>query len=178
MENTLATWLNKEIEDRGWSQRELARRANISHTTISQVIAEVRQPSWDFCASIARALGEPVDHVFVLAGLKRPPLPAVEEEKEALGILRGLSASVRQSAMTMLRALAREEGTAVGESRIPYLVQDDAYIRELVTEFQKVPEEWRDVVIDEVRRVQRFSSLPPARLIGEDDEKKRDNAAL
>lgn len=170
----MATWLNKEIESRGWSQRELARRSGISHTTISQVIAEVRQPTWDFCASIARALGEPIDNVFVLAGLKRPPLPPVEEEKEALGILRSLSSSLRHAAMTMLRALAREETNAP----IPYVTQDDAYIRELVQEFEKVPDEWKDVVIDEVRRVQRFSSLPSVHLIGEDNEEERDASTV
>jgi transcriptional regulator with XRE-family HTH domain len=180
MSDNLVSWLIKELEERGWSHRELARRAGLSQTTVSQVISQQRKPTWDFCAVVAKALGEPVDRVFVLAGLKRPLPPPVEEEHEALGILRGLSASVRGTAMTMLRALAREEGVpaGVGESQSLYVIEDDAHLRELVEEFQKVPDEWKDVVIDEVRRVQRFSSLPPMRLIGEDDiEEERDQPA-
>ena len=116
-----------------------------------------------------------MDGVFVLAGLKRPPLPAVEEESEALSILRSLSASLRHAAMTMLRALAREE---TGTTQTPYIARDDAYIRELVQEFDKVPDEWKGVAIDEIRRVQRFSTLPAARLIGEDNEEKRGAPAV
>ena len=180
MENTLATWLNMKLQSRGWSQRELARRAGVSHTTVSQVISKVRQPTWDFCASVAVALGEPIDEVFILAGLKNPLPPAVEEEREAIRILRSLSTTVRNVAMTVLRAIAGEStnadiSTGLAESVVPYDVLDDAYIHELLEEYQKVPDEWKAMVIQEVTRVRQFSELPATRFVGENEEER--NAA-
>jgi transcriptional regulator with XRE-family HTH domain len=77
METELTPWLIRELDTRGWSQRELGRRAGISQTTVSQVLSYQRQPTWDFCASIARAFRVPEDEVFRLAGLKPPLPPAV-----------------------------------------------------------------------------------------------------
>ncbi len=102
----LATWLSAELERRGWSIRELARRADISHASISSVISGQYSPSWDFCASIAPALDRQVEDVFRLAGLL-PSLPSpVAEEQEAVAILRELSAGELATVMRMLRGLA------------------------------------------------------------------------
>jgi transcriptional regulator with XRE-family HTH domain len=106
MANELVTWLEEELESRGWSQRELARRAGIAHTTVSYVLAGRQAPSWDFCAAIAEALGLAPTEVFVLAGLLPPPLPAVAEETEAVAILRELDPEARAHALAMLRGLA------------------------------------------------------------------------
>ena len=101
----LVSWLIRELDERAWSHRELARRAGISQTTVSQVIAGQRQPTWDFCAVIADPLGVPVDEVFVRAGLKPSLPPAVEEERDAVAILRALPPLVRDTVMVQLRAL-------------------------------------------------------------------------
>ena len=65
----LTTWLSTELERRGWSIRELARRANISHTWIANVLSGQRPASWDFCAAIAQALLKQPEEVFRLASL-------------------------------------------------------------------------------------------------------------
>ena len=49
--------------------RELARRANVSTSTVSRVVSGELKPSWDFCAAIARPLDEPILTIFKLAGL-------------------------------------------------------------------------------------------------------------
>lgn len=77
----LIGWLSEELEQRGWSHRELARRAGLSQAAISTVIAGQRKAGWDFCASIARAFNEPPLRVFQLAGLL-PPAPVDEEAPE------------------------------------------------------------------------------------------------
>ena len=64
-------WMNKTLEDRGWSARELARRAGISHTYISNIASGKRLPTWDFCAAIAGPLGMSPIVVFQKAGLIR-----------------------------------------------------------------------------------------------------------
>lgn len=72
MENDLVTYLNAELAERGWSLRELARRAGLSHALISLVLSEQRDATWDFCAKVAGALGEPPAKFFRMAGLQRP----------------------------------------------------------------------------------------------------------
>ena len=53
VENELVPWLNIILEDLGWSQRELARRAGIAHSGVSHVLSYQRKPTWDFCAAVA-----------------------------------------------------------------------------------------------------------------------------
>lgn len=74
MNNKLSYWINDELGKKGWSQRELARRAKVSHATISRVIAGQVEPTFDFCAAIAAQFGEMPEYVFRKAGLL-PELP-------------------------------------------------------------------------------------------------------
>ena len=112
MSDELVVWLTEAIEARGWSMRELARRAGLSHATVSQVLSQQQKPTWNFCAAIARPLRVPEDTIFILAGLKRRPPPAVDEEREVVAIVRSLPVDVRQWMMVMLRGLAREHSVA------------------------------------------------------------------
>lgn len=180
MRSKLVPWLISELDERGWSHRELARRAGFSQTTVSQVIAENRSPTWDFCAGVAQALGVPVDEVFTLAGLKRPLPPPVAEEREVLALLRGLSDGVRQVVLTILRALARGEPEVaiparVYEPPVGYRAEDEAWIRELVEELRQVPEDWRQEAVRQIQFVARMASRPAVRMVGE-DEGERDGA--
>ncbi|HXV44153.1 MAG TPA: helix-turn-helix transcriptional regulator [Anaerolineae bacterium] len=74
MADKLIIWLSDELKRRGWSHRELARRAEISQTAVSTVVSGERKPGWDFCAAIARALGEPPETIMRMAELL-PTLP-------------------------------------------------------------------------------------------------------
>lgn len=67
-------WLYQQIDKRGWSQSELARRAKVSRTAISNVLNNNRQPGTDLCLAIADAFKMPPEHVFRAAGLL-PPNP-------------------------------------------------------------------------------------------------------
>ena len=71
MSKRLSNWISEELSNKGWSGRELARRANISHTTVLDVVKGKRRPTWDFCASIAPVLGKNPAEVFALADLMR-----------------------------------------------------------------------------------------------------------
>ncbi len=96
----------KEIKDRGWNYSELARRGGASHARISQVLSGGERPGADFCFAIGRALGVSPEAVLRRAGLLPPLLPAVEEEQEAIAILRSLPADVRAVVM-MMRGLKK-----------------------------------------------------------------------
>ena len=66
-------WLHAELDQRGWSYRETARRAGLSHGSLSQ-IANGRQPGFAVCLALSRALGYPLTQVLWLAGyIERPP---------------------------------------------------------------------------------------------------------
>ena len=164
METGFPEWLVGQLQDRGWSQRELARRSGISHTTVSEVLSTVRRPTWDFCASIAGALGESPDAVFVRAGLKeRPPAP-VTEEAAAVGILRALETPLRAAAVAMLRGLAGETDARAGDSRELYQVRDDLE-RELLEAFRQLSPRWREVFLEDARRAAQMGLV---RMVGEE----------
>ena len=67
-----ASWLDTELQQRGWSQRELARRAGIAQTTVSQVISKQREPTFEFCVHVAHVLGRSPVSVLRQAGLLSP----------------------------------------------------------------------------------------------------------
>lgn len=69
------TWLTGELNKRGWSNSELARRAGVTHTAISMVINKRNNPGPDMCVGIARAFKIPPELVFRYAGL----LPSVAD---------------------------------------------------------------------------------------------------
>ena len=164
MENRFSEWLVGQLQDRGWSQRELARRAEISHTTVSDVLGNVRRPTWDFCASIAGALGENPDAVFVLAGLKPEPSRPVTEEAEALQILRELSRELRAAAVAMLRGLAGERPAD------SLLMRESELEGALLEAFRQLSPRWQEVFVEDA---QRAAQMGLVHMVG-DEEANRD----
>jgi transcriptional regulator with XRE-family HTH domain len=45
-------------------------------------------------------------------------------------------------------------------------------VQELVEEFRKLPDEWQEVVLDQVATYARLVSLPRSRIVGEEEEKE------
>ncbi len=169
--DTFTEWLNGELRERGWSQRELARRSGMSHSTISDVLGNVRRPSWDFCASVAAAMGQNPDQLFVLAGLKPQPAGPVSEESEALAILRELDHSLRLAAVAMLRGLAGKEPADTLELDEGYMAQDDLE-RELLEAFRQLSPRWQMVFLEDA---QRAAGMGMVRIIGEGEEAGEDD---
>ncbi|MBN1887667.1 MAG: response regulator [Thermoflexales bacterium] len=62
-------WLNDELQERGWSMRELSRRMGFSVSTVSRVLNGEQNPSGDFCQGLADAFNVPVNRVLWQAGL-------------------------------------------------------------------------------------------------------------
>jgi transcriptional regulator with XRE-family HTH domain len=48
--------------------------------------------------------------------------------------------------------------------------EDEALIRELIEEFRQVPDEWKEVAIQQVAQFRKLAELRPVRFIGEEEE--------
>ena len=122
---TLVDFLESELARRSWRQADLARAAGVPDATIHHVLNGSRRAGPEVCNALARALDLPPERVFRLAGLLPPLPPAVEEEQEAVRILRRLPPDLREAAMRMLRGLRPGRGVHVHIAGID-LIQDPA----------------------------------------------------
>lgn len=95
-------WLLGELNKRGWTQAELARRAEITPAQISRVLSRTQQPGPDTCAGIARALAITPEEVLRRAGYLPTEPPEVAEEKRLQYLFRRLSPSARKETLEYL----------------------------------------------------------------------------
>ena len=109
MAKDFVTWLNGELNKRGWSNSELHRRSGMANSTISMILGGQKKPGWDFCAAIAKALGEPPEKVFRLAGLL-PSIPAGDAStvKEINELLRSLPPDQQKQVLDYVRFLYQQ----------------------------------------------------------------------
>ena len=63
-----ANWLQQQLNERGWSHSDLARRCNVTPAQISRVIAGSRGAGPDLCIAIAKGLNLPREEVFKARG--------------------------------------------------------------------------------------------------------------
>lgn len=71
-----ASWLLGQMEQQGWSQAELARKADTSKQTISRIISGERGIGTDVIVGIAGALNYPPEFIARMAGV----FPAKNED--------------------------------------------------------------------------------------------------
>lgn len=77
---SFVNWLNAELDRRGWSRSEAARRGGISDSMFGKVIGGFANPGIDFCRGVSRAFDVPMEEVFRLAGIL-PARPAGVRER-------------------------------------------------------------------------------------------------
>lgn len=103
--NSFGSWVLQEIDQRGWSQSELARRAHASRGSISNIVTGKRDPGPEMCGALARAFNYPPEFVFIKAGL----LPSKEEMDptlaEANKLISELPAEYQTQALALIRFL-------------------------------------------------------------------------
>jgi transcriptional regulator with XRE-family HTH domain len=63
-------WLRRQLDARGWSQAEFARRAGVSRNVVSQWAGGTRRPNAESAARIAAAFYLPLDDVLAAAGMR------------------------------------------------------------------------------------------------------------
>ncbi len=72
--DSLAQWLQDELNQHGWTQSELGRRVGLSSSTVSDILSSKAKPGSEFCKGVARAFGISAVEVFQRAGIL-PPVP-------------------------------------------------------------------------------------------------------
>lgn len=72
MKTNFIEWLQAELDNRGWTQADLANRTKVAAGSISRIMTGARNPGPDFCKSVAKALDIPQETVFRAAGLLDP----------------------------------------------------------------------------------------------------------
>jgi len=83
MNKTFPQWILNQLENREWSRAELARRAGLSRTAISDVITGKANAGYTLCVSVANALELPQESTLRAAGLL-PSDPDIDEEIEQI----------------------------------------------------------------------------------------------
>jgi transcriptional regulator with XRE-family HTH domain len=107
MTNELRAWISQEVDRRGWSYRELARRSGVSHTLVSRMLSGDMPPSADFCIKVAQALEEPPEKLLRLAGILPPSLASEDDPTiaEIQDILKNLPPAQHKEVLRFLRFL-------------------------------------------------------------------------
>lgn len=182
MDNKLATWIIEQLKDRGWSHRELGRRAGVSGAAVSRVISDSQNPGWDFCAGVARALGEPPEKIFRLAGLLPPEPAPVQEEGKLIAAFRQLPSQKQQFLLESVRGLQGRppEPPALRESPAPYdlppvpPIPDDEHVMEIF----KLLDSFRQRLVYDFARWQLKEQLEPANSSGRRRDPQADQETI
>lgn len=105
----LGDWLLKALEQRGWSQADLARATKRSRTAISDVVSGKRQAGKSLLVDIARVLNEPPENLFRLAGILPPDPKADEWVRDMMHKIDQLNPNQRKLAEWLINKLANDE---------------------------------------------------------------------
>jgi hypothetical protein len=74
---SFAVWLSRQLRRHHISQRELARRGGLDHSTVSRILVGARAPSWSTVQRIAHVVGFPPPNV-LLGALRTDWIPGEE----------------------------------------------------------------------------------------------------
>lgn len=141
-----ATWLLGELETRGWSRAELARRAGISAAVVDQIVNGMANPGLKVCQGIARAFNMPLEDTLRLAGI----LPSLEDEPTLASRWRRLSAlpiAQRQQVLDLLDA-----ALTLAYSPVSSQPTQAHTLAELAAWVESLPEPDADEVLETVER--------------------------
>lgn len=128
-------WLQTEMDKRGLSQSELARRGEFNPASLSRVLSGTRQIGADMAVGIARALHVRPERVMYQAGLI-PTLPleddlieemdailegwGPEERRQWLELTRLRNEQLAQSRASGAAAMPKYAGRAARDGKAPY----------------------------------------------------------
>jgi len=123
MDESFPRWLNQQIQDHGWTQAEFARRANISTSHVSRVIAGTHEAGLEFFQGTSRTFRMPMEDVLRLAGILPPRAPAVRERRRIVYEVDG-----EERVLALWRALSVEDQARVRDLMERLAVLDEPKI--------------------------------------------------
>jgi transcriptional regulator with XRE-family HTH domain len=146
-------WLADELKERAWSSSELARRAGLSQSSVSNVLTGKQIPGLEFCKGAAKALEMPADRLLRLAGHLEYVPEAVAEEQEAVRLFRTLNEQMRGVALSVLRALqSGVPRVTPGSEKEPRTIVE-RMAQELARDLEALPPDDQRRVIDLMKRL-------------------------
>lgn len=104
--DAFVAWINSELNQRGWSRSEAARRGGFSPSTLDKVIGGFSRPGPTLCRGLARAFGAPPDEVFRLADLL-PTQPKQRPVRERMRLVYEVNGD--ELVLQLWRALSPED---------------------------------------------------------------------
>ncbi len=119
-EREFGAWLTDELERRGWSRSEAARRGGVSASMFDKVINGHAQAGPDFCNGVARAFRMAPETVFRRAGILPPLPPETAELAEAHRLFAQLPREQQELFLAQIRAVIEVRhglGYEVGQDR-------------------------------------------------------------
>lgn len=104
-------WVRQEADARGWSIREVERRAGFTYGRLNNAANLLREPTIETCQGISQAFGISLIEVQRKAGLL-PSGPTSEQEAEIRELAEMLASlpdgPIREQAMVGILAIARD----------------------------------------------------------------------
>jgi len=120
MQEGFVTWVLGELEARGWSQAELARRASVTPAPISRMLSGQTESKPEVLAGIARAFGVPLEEILRRAGQLPPYVDLPDGAKDWGTRLMALPEGLRAATIrAMAAALELAEATGPPAGRKP-----------------------------------------------------------
>ncbi len=112
MSEALRIWLSQQLDQRGWSHRELARQTGFSQALVSKTLSGERNPSANFCTTIAQVFETSPETILRLAGILPAITPAQPSDdstlQEIVELVRNLSDEQRVEALRYIRYLYQQ----------------------------------------------------------------------
>ena len=107
MNGVFSQWLVGELNERGWSNAELARRAGVTRGAIGNLVRDDRQPGPDMLNAIAGAFGYPPEKLFQIAGILPEQSPTTENTSLIDMLFGKLTGDEQQEVIEYLRMKVR-----------------------------------------------------------------------
>lgn len=111
-ETALAAWIRQRLEERGMSQRDFAREANIPQASVSCILSKGHIPGYEMLQKIAAYFDVSIFFIYKLAGYLPPGVDvenadpaAVAALEDAARMLSGLPPAVRERFLMGLRTM-------------------------------------------------------------------------
>lgn len=115
-------WVNGELNERGWSRSEAARRGGFSSSALDKVIGGFARPGTKLCQGLAKAFEVSPEEVFRRAELlpqrvrdRRRVVYEVDTDELILRLWRALAPDDQGLVRDMMERLARREPRIIGE---------------------------------------------------------------
>jgi len=139
VETDLGRHVTQKRQEKGWSQRELGRRAGVRGATISKLESGATQPTNDTIVKVARALGEKEEALLRLAGHLPAVPPATDLSAAVCRAFRSLGETQQNAVATLIFDLAG------GERAVPAGQPAAPAQRSQLTDVVEIDAVWDDV---------------------------------